>query len=87
MCPILEAYVLDSSVCSVLLLSIDPGGVVGVCPILEAYVLDSIASIFLGRRLNALAGSPDGLSLIASTKYIEKNLLRYVRTMQKNNLE
>ena len=74
---------LDSSVCSRLLLSIAPGGVVGVCPILEAYVLDSIASIFLGRRLNALAGS----SLIASTKYIEKNLLRYVRTMQKNNLE
>jgi hypothetical protein len=86
-CPILYAYVLDS-ITSIFLgrgsiiirvnvnSCLDHAGLVSVGPILDAYVLDSITSIFLGRSINALAGSPDGLTLIASTKFIEKHLLR-----------
>jgi hypothetical protein len=60
------------NVCSCL----DHAGLVSVGPILDAYVLDSISSIFLGRSINALVGSPDGLTLVASTKFIENHLLR-----------
>jgi hypothetical protein len=45
-------------------------------PILDEFALESVSSIFLGRGLNALAGSPDSLNIIASVKYVENHLLR-----------
>jgi hypothetical protein len=51
-------------------------GGVSVGPILDEFALESVSSIFLGRGLNALAGSPDSLNIIASVKYVENHLLR-----------
>jgi hypothetical protein len=43
---------------------------------MDMFALESVGLIFLGRRLNALAASPDSLNIMASTKCVEHNLLR-----------
>jgi hypothetical protein len=58
-------------------------GGVSVGPILDEFALESVSSIFLGRGLNALAGSPDSLNIIASVKYVENHLLRWTNTVKK----
>ncbi len=54
-------------------------GGVSVGPILDEFALESASSIFLGRGLNALAGSPDSLNIITSVKYVENHLLRWTK--------